>query len=449
MGRQYLKFSFFAFLALSFIAASPSVYSQENSSASSLMGQFFTEQTLTVTNEGDGFVPGTLRTVLLQAAGIRKNNPFALVKINFDPNVRSARIVKGPLRMEGGLIQIDCAGKATIDGSLFDTRYLDEKEISAGILIRSSGNSIRGCKIYGFPGKNILIAGNRNQIRENIIGVSSGAKPNNPYSALASAVDESKLPSNTGIYLDDHSSENLIESNNILGHKTEGIAFSNLAGTGNKIVGNAFSENAAKSIHSAENQYRSYKPLLKSITREGDAFVLTGTLSEPGEVEIYLAGPSGREGKMPITPPTLANRGDFALSIKNKGFVPGVTKLVALVSSLGKNTSEFSEPALIPLEAPRHELIPQSPPPPPAETSNPAIPMETGSALPTPSPNVNPASGAVPNIAPAIDPFLNSNTLPPLPLPQVVEPPQNGLGPKSSNSDSVKTESTFVINGGI
>jgi len=409
------------------------------------MNQFFSEQSLTVTNEGDGFVPGTLRTVLIQAAGIRKNNPFSLVKIVFDPSVRTARIVKGPLRMEGGLIQIDCAGKVTIDGSLFDTRYVDEKEPSAGILLRSSGNAIRGCKIFGFPGKNIVLSGNRNQIRENVIGLSSASKAANPYAALASAADDSRSPSSTGIYLDDNASENVIESNNILGHKSEGIAFSALAGTGNRIIGNAFSENGLKGVQAADNPYRSAKPTLKSIAKEGDAYVVYGSLVDAGEVEFYLAGPNGREGKMPITPPTAMPRGDFALSLKNKGFVPGLSKIVALVTTPGKNSSEFSEAALIPLDAPRNELIPQAaPPPPPVETSNPTIPAETA-----PPASGAPNASAVSSAPPMIDPFLNSTTLPPAPMPQVLDGSHNPGSPaKSGSSDSVRTESTFILNNG-
>lgn len=448
MGRRLKKYGVWIFWLASLLAGPQGILAQENNSSPSFINQFFSEQILTVTNEGDGFVPGTLRTVLIQAAGIRKNNPFTLVKIIFDPNVRTSRIVKGPLRMEGGLIQIDCAAKVSIDGSLFDTRYLDEKEPSAGILIRSSGNAVKSCKIFGFPGKNIVIAGNRNQIRENIIGISSASRAAaNPYAALASAVDENRGVSNTGIYLEDNASENLIESNNILGHKSEGIAFSSLVGPGNRIVGNAFNENGVKGIQSGENQYRSFKPTIKSIVKEGDSYLLSGTLSEPGEVEIYLAGASGREGKMPITPPTMMNRGDFVLGIKNKGFIPGLTRLVMLLTTSGKNTSEFSEAALIPVDAPRHELIPQAPTPPapPAESSNPSIPAEnTSSPIPSSSSNYS-----APVSAPAIDPFLNATTLPPPPVPQIVDPPTHGGPlPKSGISDSVRTESVFTIGNG-
>ncbi|GEM_PF-6858186 len=409
------------------------------SQAQQFMNQFFSEQILSVTNEGDGFVPGTLRTVLLQAAGIRKNNPFTLVKIIFDPNVKTSRIIKGPLRIEGGLIQIDCASKVSIDGSFFDTRYLDEKETNAGIFIRSSGNTLKNCKVFGFPGKTVLLAGNRNQIRENIIGVSSAAKSTNSYAMLASSVDENHLASSTGIYIDDLASENIIESNNIVGHKSEGIAFSPQAGTGNRIVGNAFSENG-KGIQSSDNPYRSSKPVIKSITKESDGYLLTLTLADPGEVEIYFAGNSGREGKMPITPPFMMNRGDFVLSLKNKGFLPGLTKIVALATSPGKNTSEFSEASLIPAEAPRPELIPPTPVP---ETSNPAIPSDPSSTpSPSPSPSITTFNLSQSSSPPPIDPFLNATTLPPPPVPQVIEAPRSPF-PKSGGSDSLRVESGF------
>ncbi len=444
MGGRFLKSLFFVILSLGIVALTQNAFSQENTSSPTFMNQFFSEQTLTVTNEGDGFVPGTLRTVLLQAAGIRKNNPFTLIKIVFDPNVRSARIIKGPLRLEGGLTQIDCANRVNIDGSLFDTLYVDEKETLGGILIRSSGNVIKNCRIFGFPGKTIVLTGNRNQIRENIIGISSASKASNPYAALAGNVDENRSGSNTGIYIDDTASENLIESNNIIGHKFDGIAFSQNSGTGNRIVGNAFNENSGKGINEPDNPNKTYKPFIKSITKENDGYIISGTLNDMAEIEFYLASATGREGKMPITPPTLLNRGDFALSIKNKGFIPGLTRIVVVATSPGKNTSEFSDPALIPSDAPRNELIPQSPP---AETSNPSIPNETGngSATPSTSPgNTSSQNGS--NSVPTIDPFLNATSLPPAPVPQIVEAPRVGSsGAKSGVSDSVRMETTFQI----
>ncbi len=449
MGRACLKLAIF-FLILGLFTPSQGLFSQENNSSTALMNQFFSEQTLTVTNEGDGFVPGTLRTVLVQAAGIRKNNPFAVIKIVFDPNVKTSRIMKGPLRIEGGLTQIDCANRVSIDGSLFDSRYADEKEILGGILIHSSGNSIKNCKIFGFPGKTLVVSGNRNQIRENVIGISSSSKANNPYATLASNVDDHS-GSNTGISLEDGASENIIESNNILGYKSEGVLFSALSGTGNRIVGNAFSENGNKGINEPDNPNKTYRVNLKSISKENDAYIVSGTLSDMAEVEFYLASPSGREGKMPITPPTLLNRGDFALSIKNKGFIPGMTRIVALATSPGRNTSEFSEAALIPTDAPRNELIQPAPLPTsaPIESSNPSIPMDSGNpntATPSSSPGNTPVSISAPS-APAIDPFLNATSLPPPPVPQIVEAPKTGNNTpsKSGTSDSVRMESTFSI----
>src|SRR4029450_10285131 len=60
-----------------------------------------------------------------------------------------------------------------------------------------------------------------------------------------------------------------------------------------------------------------------------------------------LASASGKEGKMVIVPSFSNGRGDFSVSVKNKGFIPGVTKIVALLNPAGRNPSEFSEPALI------------------------------------------------------------------------------------------------------
>lgn len=428
------------------IAPAAAVEVNHSVSSHPIMNQFFTEQTLSVTNEGDGFLPGTLRTVLIQAAGIRKNNPFTLVKIIFDSNVRTARIVKGPLRIEGGLIQIDCASKVSIDGTLFDTRYLDEKESAAGILIHSSGNTLRNCKIYGFPGKTVLIAGNRNQIRENVIGISSNTKAANPYAALATNVDEIKAASTTGLYLEDNASENMIESNNILGHKSEGVAFSAQAGSGNRIVGNAFSENGVKGIQSSDNQNRSFKPVIKSIAKDADGYILTLSLADPGDVEIYLAANSGREGKMPITPPMPMNRGDSVISLKNKGFVQSLTRLTVLITSPGRNTSEFSDSVVIPMDAPRPELMPQVPVLPPADTSNPNIPTEGAPVMSSQTGTSN--ISQTPVTAPAIDPFLNATTLPPPPVPQVIEAPRTGSALKSSSSDSVRMETTFQIGNG-
>ncbi len=147
MGGRLLKSVLFFILVLGTSPFFQNAFSQENTANPVFMNQFFSEQTLTVSNEGDALVPGTLRTVLIQAAGIRKNNPFTLIKIIFDPNVRTTHIIKGPLRIEGGLVQIDCGSKVTIDGTAFDSRYVDEKEPIAGILIHSSGNTLKSCKI--------------------------------------------------------------------------------------------------------------------------------------------------------------------------------------------------------------------------------------------------------------------------------------------------------------
>jgi hypothetical protein len=96
----------------------------------------------------DGVLPGTLRTILLQAAGIRHNNPFTLVKINFDTSVKRVRVTKGDLPpVVEGLISIDCADRVILDGSLLEPSYLGEGEAVAGLTLSSSGNTVKGCQI--------------------------------------------------------------------------------------------------------------------------------------------------------------------------------------------------------------------------------------------------------------------------------------------------------------
>ncbi|MDX1387201.1 MAG: hypothetical protein R3257_06390, partial [bacterium] len=69
----------------------------------------FTEEVLEVTRERDGLLEGTLRTVLIQASGIRSQNSFTLVRIVFSPQVRRVRITKGPLpKIDGSLTTLDC-----------------------------------------------------------------------------------------------------------------------------------------------------------------------------------------------------------------------------------------------------------------------------------------------------------------------------------------------------
>jgi parallel beta helix pectate lyase-like protein len=435
--------------------------------------QFFSEVTLTVTKEGDGFLPGTLRTILLQAAGIRHNNPFNLVKIYFDPSVKRVRVNKGNLPpIEEGLITIDCAQKVTLDGSLIDSRYLEEGESPAGLTLHSSGNVIKGCQFEGFGGHAIVLAGNRNQIRENRIGALPVAKTL-PNGLPAPASPEDTLTnSGSGIYIADQASENQIESNEILGNRQDGITFASQTGPGNRIVGNVFDENAKKGIQGG-TLYRTARPVLRPIMKEGDSYIISGIASDTGEIEISMAASDGKEGKMTIVPPFSTGRGDFSVSVKSKGFVPGSTKIVALATASGRNTSEFSDPVPIPTDQPTADY-----PSPSTETivtprntegasssttfedskesdSNSAKPLNdrAGSALsvgtpPPPTFPSTPSSSGTPQAStpPGIDPFLNAITIPQASTPPgepTVTPPTNNRG-KSGESDSIRVEASDV-----
>ena len=435
--------------------------STQGSSSQNPYSQFFTENTLTVTKEGDGFLPGTLRTILLQAAGIRHNNPFSLVKINFDPTVKRIRINKGNLPpLEEGLVAIDCVGQVTFDGSLLDARYLEEGESPAGLILKSSGNTLKGCRFEGFAGHAIVVAGNRNQIRENRIGNPPVPKP---AGLPAGAADDVLTNAGSGIFIADGASENLIENNEILGNKQDGVTFSTQAGPGNRIDANVFDENGRKGIHGGDNAYRATKPVLKPVVREGDSYILSGTTSEGGELEIALASASGKEGKMVIVPSFMTGRGDFSVSVKNKGFIPGSSKIVALLNAPGRNVSEFSEPALVLTDvvrstepAPllsetqtREEVVA---PPPAAEESDTTLPKplnnRADSAL---SVGSGPAHGSFTNPAPSsppsVDPFLNATTIPPpSPPPSPDTPSVQPSSPpsKSGESDSLRIDSVDV-----
>src|SRR5262249_48871588 len=118
--------------------------------------QIFTEQVLTVTRESDGLLPGTLRTALIQASGIRGQNAFSMVRIVFDPGVRHVLLSKGPLpEVPGSLTTIDCQnaqGRVLIEGSAEDPEGVDPTQEIAGLKLTSNGNVVRNCHITGFRG---------------------------------------------------------------------------------------------------------------------------------------------------------------------------------------------------------------------------------------------------------------------------------------------------------
>ncbi|MFO1520254.1 MAG: right-handed parallel beta-helix repeat-containing protein [bacterium] len=459
--------------------------------------QFFTEENLTVTQEGDGFVPGTLRTILLQAAGIRHNNPFTLVKIGFDSGVKKVRLIKGNLpAVEDGLTTIDCGNRVIIDGSQIDPRYLQEGETANGLTFRSSGNALKGCQLIGFSGHALVLSGNRNQIKENKIGTEAAQKTNPASPPTPGAPDDVITNGGSGIYIADQASENVIESNSILGNKQDGITLSPQAGPGNRIVNNVFQDNGKKGINGNENANRTHKPAMKGMIKEGDTFIISGTVADTCDMEIYMASQSGREGKILIVPLFSTGRGDFSVSVKNKGFIPGESKIVVLATASGHNTSEFSDAVVVPsVDSHFEAYTPPSAPPsaltntaggnenkeaahegivtieenkntdngtkplnekassalsvgtPPLPTT--VSPSNTNSIFSTTPSSSTPSPQAPP---PAIDPFLNATTLPPpspTPPPSTVSPPpsvQNNPA-KSGASDSVRVESVTEING--
>jgi hypothetical protein len=457
--------------------------SQDNKQKSSY-NQFFTEETLTVTKESDGILPGTLRTVLLQAAGIRHNNPFTLVRIVFDPSVKQIRVSKGNLPpITEGLINIDCSDRVVLDGSQLDSTYLGEGESVAGLTLQSSGNTVKGCQIVGFTGNGIVVTGNRNQIRENKIGsdASKATTPGSPAQALAP--EDTLTNSGSGIFLGENASENSIESNEISGNKGDGITFAPQTGSGNRAIGNIFEENGKKGINSNDNSNRTSRPILKPIYKEGDSYIISGTLSDMSDLEIYLASVNGREGKMAIVPLFTNGRGDFSVSVKSKGFVPGESKIVVLATSPNHNTSEFSDPGLIPafeVKNPESATPPPPPPPPPSPTNenkdaalpahdsneadevkplnerassalsvgNVTTPQNSGIFSPPSGSNTSSANTNGTSTPSVPDPFLNATTLPPPSPPQITPPADvKAGGVKSGESDSVRVESVTDVNG--
>ncbi|MBL7686308.1 MAG: right-handed parallel beta-helix repeat-containing protein, partial [Deltaproteobacteria bacterium] len=285
------------------VVSTPSATASSNS-----LSSFFSEENLVVTKETDALVPGTLRTLLLQAAGIRHNNPFKIVKISFDPSIRRILITKGNLpAIEEGLTQIDCADRVIIDGSQFDNRYLQNNETIVGLYLKSSGNTLKGCQITGFAGHALVLSGNRNQILNNKFGSEAtsnnsannyGTSPNmNPPST-----DNSIGNLGSGIYFLDFSNDNVVENNLFFSNKQDGITFSAQAGVNNRLESNSFSDNGRKGINSNNNLSQSSRPILRSVLREGDGYLVSGTLNDPGEIEIFVGTSLGKEGKTLIVP---------------------------------------------------------------------------------------------------------------------------------------------------
>ncbi len=460
----FFVFEFVCFLITQTLRAETNPTSSNKSQQ--LINQIFSEQTFTVTKEGDGLIAGTLRTVLMQALGIRQNNPFTLVTINFDPSIKRIRISKGNLPpIDKGLITIDCGGKITLDGSQINPAELEPNEKIIGITFRSSGNILKGCRFVGFKGAAVVLSGNRNQIRGNSFGDSSKSTTQ----TIGNSNDDF-LNNGTAILILDESSENLIEANEFIHSKQESIVFNSQNGSGNRIAANSFINNGQKEIQSNQNSNQTPKLTLRSIVKEGDGYLISGTLNEPSEIELFMTYSINKENKMTtIVPLVPFGKGDFSLNIKNKGFTPGTTKIFALSTATGRNTSEFSDPVLIPIDPPKTVL----PPDPTKEIVKNDL-KETGSLQPQNQNQENEekkisasnyakpineragsALSADPSQSPSgvSAPSITTNDLPPAsayqpPIPSFVKPRETTVNlssnPKRSGvSDTLKTDPPF------
>ncbi|MFO1464641.1 MAG: right-handed parallel beta-helix repeat-containing protein [bacterium] len=312
--------------------------------------QFFNEKVLTVSREGDGIFPGTLRAALIQASGIRSQNPFTLVRIAFDPSVKRVRITKGALpEVSGSLTTIDCQtpqGRVLIEGVQENTEGIDPNEEIAGLKLTSNGNAVRNCHITGFRGPGLLIRGNRNTVEYNTIGYHK-AVPETAVEASA-LFEEPKTNQGSGVFLGDGSSENLVQNNEIVGNAFNGVELSGGVGTGNKIVYNMFAKNSGRPIKAAPSANASRQPQITKIVQQGDLYLISGIAEARASLQIYTLGKEDGEIGMIVVPDTQLPQETFTVATKSKGFVPNQTKIVALLQGVGRNSSEFSNPITIP-----------------------------------------------------------------------------------------------------
>jgi len=357
MGKKLHIFK--VLLALIAIAtcslASLASYAQDQSAnkespTSVYFNQFFSEKVLTVTREGDGILPGTLRNALIQASLIRSQNSFTMVKIVFDPMVKRIRITNGPLpEIDGSLTTLDClngVGRGLIEGADEDTEGQDPAEEIAGLKLTSNGNTIRNCHITGFAGPGILIRGNRNQIEYDTIGYHKDA----PETAVpvSTVYDSPKTNKGAGILIGASSSENSVQNNEIIANTFNGVELAQGAGRGNKIAYNYFSKNSGKPIKVIQGTTPLRMPQITKITKEGEYYVITGTAEPRAGIQIYLLGKDEGEIGLNVIPESHTSSENFQISTKNKGFVPNQTKVIALTHSIDGNSSEFSNAVAIP-----------------------------------------------------------------------------------------------------
>ena len=332
--------------------------------------QLFTEKVLTVSRGGDGLLPGTLRTALIQASGIRGQNAFTLVKIVFDPGIDRIRVTKGPLpEISGSLTTLDCQtgqGRVAIEGVEENEAGVDPTIEGAGLKVTSSGNTIRNCHITGFGGPGILVKGNRNVIEFNTLGYHKDSSETSvPSSAL---FGEPKTNQGAGVLIGDGASENIIQSNDIIANTFNGVELGQGAGPNNKIVYNYFSKNSGQAIKVGPNRFSTKRPQITKVVQDGDLFMISGVAEANVELQIYTVGKETGEVGMIVVPRVQIPRDNFIISTKSKGFIPNQTKIVALAHGIGRNSSEFSSAIVIPA--------------PNASSTAPAEPVETSPAKP-------------------------------------------------------------------
>ncbi|HCU24102.1 MAG TPA: hypothetical protein DF383_03715 [Deltaproteobacteria bacterium] len=323
---------------------------QASAQDSSYFSQLFTEQVLTVTRESDGIIPGSLRTTLIQASGIRAQNPFTLVKIVFDPNVKRIRLSKGPLpEISGSLISIDCQnpqGRVLIEGVSQNAEGVDPTLEVAGFKLTSNGNSIRNCHLTGFRGPGILIRGNRNVVEYNTLGYHKEVAESAVESSAL--LEEPKTNQGPGILIADGSSENLIQSNDIVANTSGGVEIAAGAGKGNKVLYNLFAKNSGKPIKVTPGPHSTRPPQITRIQLQDDSYSISGTSEAGVDLQIYLLGKEENEIGMIVVPSAKVTGENFTVVTKSKGFIPNQSKIVALAHGRNRNTSEFSAPGLIP-----------------------------------------------------------------------------------------------------
>ncbi|HKX12207.1 MAG TPA: right-handed parallel beta-helix repeat-containing protein [bacterium] len=312
--------------------------------------QLFTEKVLTVSRGGDGLLPGTLRTALIQASGIRAQSGFTLVKIVFDPGIDRVRVTKGPLPdLSGSLTTLDCQtpqGRVLIEGVEENEAGVDPTLEVAGLKITSSGNVVRNCHITGFRGPGILVKGNRNTIEFNTIGYHKDA----PETSISSSAlfGEPKTNQGAGILIGDGGSENLIQSNDIVANTFNGVEVGQGAGPNNKIVYNYFSKNSGQAIKVGPNRFSTKRPQITKVVQEGENFMISGVAEANVELQIYTVGKEPGEVGMIVVPKVQIPRDNFIIATKSKGFIPNQTKIAALAHGIGRNSSEFSPAIVIP-----------------------------------------------------------------------------------------------------